>query len=257
MQLSFSFAFFLHGESTVCMSVDVRQHPAIRRVNKTHLQTCQSPNQALPGKTHKCYFTLIHLTYNKLSLALIKVILAPHGLTGTLTGAGFRLHEQGASKILEEWKHFYPVEAALKSPLYDMSLPPQGSHSSPHPSTACTSGFQTAGSNGSNIGIPPVLEVLIGGVRMRYPAPYVLVTEPEDLPKRLENVSKSKSAGPVAPKSKHGVAVTLDSESAVCPALSPGRPQSSSTTPLEVRYQLKKKLEVKSLNYNMVFFLNY
>jgi mediator of RNA polymerase II transcription subunit 13 len=50
MQLSFSFAFFLHGESTVCMSVDVRQHPSIKRVNKNHLQACQSPNQVLPGE---------------------------------------------------------------------------------------------------------------------------------------------------------------------------------------------------------------
>lgn len=30
--LSFSFAFFVHGESTVCASVDVRQHPPVRRL---------------------------------------------------------------------------------------------------------------------------------------------------------------------------------------------------------------------------------
>lgn len=47
MQLSFSFEFFVHGESTVCMSVDVRQHPAIRRVGRTHISVSQ--NQAIPG----------------------------------------------------------------------------------------------------------------------------------------------------------------------------------------------------------------
>ncbi|GBP17131.1 Mediator of RNA polymerase II transcription subunit 13-like [Eumeta japonica] len=36
--LSFSFAFFLHGESTVCASVDVRQHPPVRTVSARRLQ---------------------------------------------------------------------------------------------------------------------------------------------------------------------------------------------------------------------------
>ena len=30
--LSFSFQYFVHGESAVCTSVDVRQHPAVRRL---------------------------------------------------------------------------------------------------------------------------------------------------------------------------------------------------------------------------------
>ncbi|XP_035704664.1 mediator of RNA polymerase II transcription subunit 13-like isoform X3 [Folsomia candida] len=203
MQLSFSFAFFLHGESTVCMSVDVRQHPSIKRVNKGHLQACQSPNQVLP------------------------VILAPHGLAGMLTGVGYRLNENGSNKILDEWKQFYPVEAALKSSLYDTTVP-QTSHSSssPHPSNFQ---FQTPP---PNTGIPPVLEVLLGGVRMRYPACYVLVTEPEDLPLRPENNNLKSSAPGVTPKTKVGV--NVDSESAACPAVSPNRPQSSSTTPAEV-----------------------
>ena len=49
MQLSLSFAYFVHGESTVCMSVDVRQHPSIRRITKHHLASCQSPNYNMPG----------------------------------------------------------------------------------------------------------------------------------------------------------------------------------------------------------------
>jgi mediator of RNA polymerase II transcription subunit 13 len=50
MQLSFSFAFFLHGESTVCMSVDVRQHPPIKRISRQHLGTGQSSPHTVPGK---------------------------------------------------------------------------------------------------------------------------------------------------------------------------------------------------------------
>jgi len=32
-----SFAFFLHGESTVCASIDVRQHPPLHCLRHMHL----------------------------------------------------------------------------------------------------------------------------------------------------------------------------------------------------------------------------
>lgn len=163
-----------------------------------------------------------------------------------LTGVGYRLNENGSNKILDEWKQFYPVEAALKSSLYDTTVP-QTSHSSssPHPSNFQ---FQTPP---PNTGIPPVLEVLLGGVRMRYPACYVLVTEPEDLPLRPENNNLKSSAPGVTPKTKVGV--NVDSESAACPAVSPNRPQSSSTTPAEVSCLLiynNTKLIIKLITTN-------
>lgn len=117
--LSFSFAFFVHGESTVCASVDVRQHPAVRHLTRACLQRTQTSQSG------------------------VKVILAPYGLAGTLTGPVGRTDCQ----LLEEWKHFYPI-------------------------------------NGSNVeaGLPPLVEVLVGGVRMRYPSCYVLVTDMDDTP---------------------------------------------------------------------------
>ncbi|KAG7209053.1 hypothetical protein KM043_015211 [Ampulex compressa] len=117
--LSFSFAFFVHGESTVCASVDVRQHPAVRHLTRTCLQRTQTSQSG------------------------VKVILAPYGLAGTLTGQVGRMDSQ----LLEEWKHFYPI-------------------------------------NSSNIeaGLSPLVEVLVGGVRMRYPSCYVLVTDMDDAP---------------------------------------------------------------------------
>ena len=39
--LSFSFSYFVHGESCVCASVDVRQHPAVRRLSMQHLTTAR------------------------------------------------------------------------------------------------------------------------------------------------------------------------------------------------------------------------
>lgn len=220
MQLSFSFSFFVHGESTVCMSVDVRQHPSVKRVSKQHLLACQSPNQTVP------------------------VILAPYGLAGTLTGVGYRMSDPGTHKILEEWKQFYPVEAALKSPFYDVSTSnsTQGPHSSPQSSATNGGGSQQpspgmaqGASALSSAGIPPVLEVIVGGVRMRYPSCYVLCTELDDLPRSLDssnssNVSSSSSV-PAALKSKSSPTKTVkDSEAAACPVKSPGRPQGSLTT---------------------------
>lgn len=51
------------------------------------------------------------------------------------------------SQLLEEWKHFYPIN-----------------------------------SSNTEAGLPPLVEVLVGGVRMRYPSCYVLVTDMDDTP---------------------------------------------------------------------------
>lgn len=48
--LSFSFAFFVHGDSLVCASVDVRQHPPVRRLTKWHLQQAQASTVGVKGK---------------------------------------------------------------------------------------------------------------------------------------------------------------------------------------------------------------
>lgn len=47
--LSFSFSFFVHGESTVCASIDVRQHPVVRKVTQRHLAAAQASNGGVHG----------------------------------------------------------------------------------------------------------------------------------------------------------------------------------------------------------------
>lgn len=47
--LSFSLSFFVHGESIVCASVDVRQHPPVRQLTRRHLLLAQQTNQGIPG----------------------------------------------------------------------------------------------------------------------------------------------------------------------------------------------------------------
>ncbi|CAH1135801.1 unnamed protein product [Ceutorhynchus assimilis] len=117
--LSFSFAFFVHGETSVCASVDVRQHPPVRRLTRWHMQEAQSNTGG------------------------IKVILAPFGLAGTLTGQSFRSPDSTA-KFLDDWSHFYPLDKS--SSLTDSS----------------------------------VVEVIVGGAKMRYPSCYVMVTDLDD-----------------------------------------------------------------------------
>ncbi|XP_066252253.1 mediator of RNA polymerase II transcription subunit 13 isoform X2 [Euwallacea similis] len=132
--LSFSFAFFVHGESSVCASVDVRQHPPVRRLTRWHMQEAQANTGG------------------------IKVILAPFGLAGTLTGQSSRSPESTA-KFLDDWSHFYPLDKS--SSLTDSS----------------------------------VVEVVVGGAKMRYPSCYVMVTDLDDNGNQiLSGVSNGPSA---------------------------------------------------------------
>ena len=124
--LSFSFQYFVHGESAVCTSVDVRQHPAVRRLTSHHLTTAAS----LAASVH--------------------VVLAPHGMAGTLTGTSFQETDPAARKLLEEWKAFWP--------LYNNS-------------------YASKDSSGHSLNMPAAVEVIVGGAKLVYPTSYVLVTD--------------------------------------------------------------------------------
>ena len=83
--LSFSFQYFVHGESAVYTSVDVRQHPAVTRLSHHHLASAAS----LSANVH--------------------VVLAPYGMAGTLTGTSFTHSDPNIKKLLEEWRAFWPL----------------------------------------------------------------------------------------------------------------------------------------------------
>ncbi|XP_052757574.1 mediator of RNA polymerase II transcription subunit 13 isoform X2 [Galleria mellonella] len=135
--LSFSFAFFLHGESTVCASVDVRQHPPVRTLTARR-------RHALHGAGRR---------------ADAKVILAPFGLEGTLTGREWTDNDPATARLLEAWRQLYPLEQGCGA-----------------------------------------VEVVCGGVRMRYPLPYALVTEMESAP------APPPSAAALARRTMHALA---------------------------------------------------
>jgi len=83
--LSFSFQYFVHGESVVCTSVDVRQHPPVRRLSHAHLAAAAS----LQGS--------------------VQVVLAPYGMAATLTGNSYKAGDPASAKLLDEWKAFWPL----------------------------------------------------------------------------------------------------------------------------------------------------
>ena len=64
------------------------------------------------------------------------VILSPSGLNAVMTGHSYKTSDAGISDILEEWKLFYPRR-------FDLDLSPS---------------------------LPAAIEVVTGGVRMRYPS---------------------------------------------------------------------------------------
>ncbi|ESN93685.1 hypothetical protein HELRODRAFT_180782 [Helobdella robusta] len=80
--LSMSFNFFLHGDSTVCVSVDVRRHEALFSLTHTVLSAAQ------------------HITV---------VLLAPYGLSGTLTGKIYSDSEARSMQMMEDWKKYVMV----------------------------------------------------------------------------------------------------------------------------------------------------
>ncbi|XP_074640708.1 mediator of RNA polymerase II transcription subunit 13-like [Tubulanus polymorphus] len=124
---SIAFSFFLHGESTVCSSIDVRQHPPVHRLTQELLNSAQDPSTE------------------------IQVILAPYGLAGTLTGQSYRDSDPYTRKLMDDWRQFYPIMNVR-----DKEYP------------------------NSDEKLPNMVEVKVGGVRMRYPSCFVLVTDMDD-----------------------------------------------------------------------------
>ncbi|XP_077510502.1 mediator complex subunit skuld isoform X2 [Amblyomma americanum] len=135
-QLTFAFHFFVHGDSTVCASVDVRQHPAIHRISRQHVLAAQSASQS------PC-----------------KVILGPFGLAGVLTGQGFKETDVATQSLLTEWHQFYPL------PLF----------------TSTTHRGDATPSSGDEEPLPCALEVIVGGIKLRYPSAYVFVVETDEV----------------------------------------------------------------------------
>nr|CAB3263725.1 mediator of RNA polymerase II transcription subunit 13-like [Phallusia mammillata] len=132
-RFSFSFSFFLHGESSVCTTVEVAKHQTLERLSYQYVQRILS-----------------NIHQNR------SVVLAPFGLEAKLTGAVYRSpHDPTVKKLIEEWAPFYPLGNA------DDIMPDD--------EASDDDGYD------DHIPVPPVVEVVVGGVHMNYPSQFVLV----------------------------------------------------------------------------------
>ncbi|KPU78214.1 uncharacterized protein Dana_GF10192, isoform B [Drosophila ananassae] len=167
--LSFSFTFFVHGD-TVCASIDLREHPAVRPLTKEHLAEAAAafaaasapPGSAAPGAAGGAGGPQPSQEPAQNGPAMDeageggaakvtppahprKVMLAPFGIAAILTGNSYKANDPMAEKILEDWASFFPL---------------------------C---------NKDNTDLPPVVEVVSGGHKMYHPTNYVLVTDLDDM----------------------------------------------------------------------------
>ncbi|XP_029108438.1 mediator of RNA polymerase II transcription subunit 13-like isoform X3 [Scleropages formosus] len=105
-----------------------------------------------------------HVALAQTSSSPIRVILSPYGLAGTLTGQAYRMRDPAVRKLIEEWCYFYPTALRRRGGERD-----------------------DEGDDGTNGPGDPhghvAVEVIVGGVRMIYPAAFVLITQ-GDLPVR-------------------------------------------------------------------------
>lgn len=158
--LSFSFAFFVHGDSTVCASIDLREHPAVRRLTLDHIQQAAAASAAAITNQQSTPPSYPLTAQTPLASPATggpgsnngesvpkpqRVILAPFGMSGTLTGQVYRLGslDMATQKALDDWCAFYPLTVTVD-----------------HPDE-----------------LPVMVEVVTGGVKMRYPTKYVLVSD--------------------------------------------------------------------------------
>jgi mediator of RNA polymerase II transcription subunit 13 len=110
--LSFSFAFFVHGESTVCASMDIREHPPIRPLTEEYLNeviknTQQNLENCSPNDDDEKEDFNNDINHN---VSMQSVILAPFGLSAVLTGNRSESCEQFSDKIINDWNNFYPMK---------------------------------------------------------------------------------------------------------------------------------------------------
>lgn len=161
----------MHGDSTVCASIDLREHPAVRRLTMDHLneaiiqqaaavahQQANTPPPAMskaqtplasPAGGGGGHATGNQPQHNNNSGEPVprprRVILAPFGMSGTLTGQVYRLGslDTATQKALDDWCAFYPLLVTAD-----------------HPED-----------------LPVMVEVVTGGVKLRYPTKYVLVSD--------------------------------------------------------------------------------
>lgn len=128
---------------------------------------------------------------------LIIVILSPYGLAGCLTGQAYKEGDASVQKLLNEWKQFYPIYQSAKGEGSNAaaSRPPsqlpsqntfrmdigEDAHGTASNSTPASGNASSATS--ANAGqLPAAVEVVVAGIKMKYPSCYIYTTETTNSP---------------------------------------------------------------------------
>ncbi|CAH8841921.1 unnamed protein product [Trichobilharzia szidati] len=178
-QYSVSFSFFLHGESTVCASLDIRQHTAVQRVTTEHIQKCLTTQTIMP------------------------VILAPYGISAGLTGLTCDKKDDDMTAESEAWSTFYPLRSSHEYestiscvtglPFFAMATPISQS-SRQQNRFGSDKKRPLEETNRRCADVPPkFVEVIVDGFRMRYPMCFVLVTAENDSSGQQDNSATSEN----------------------------------------------------------------
>ncbi|XP_033845469.1 mediator of RNA polymerase II transcription subunit 13-like isoform X1 [Periophthalmus magnuspinnatus] len=93
-----------------------------------------------------------HIRLAQTCSAPVQVVLSPYGLRGILTGQAFKMSDPAARKLMEEWSYFYPTVLQKKD----------GDKQK-----------ESAFDRSDHMAV----EVIVGGVRMTYPAAFVLIAQ--------------------------------------------------------------------------------
>lgn len=99
--------------------MDIREHPPVRPLTHEYLnealkqqtQIQQNLENKLSGNNDSIENSLSN-EYNNDDSANNQpksVILAPFGLSATLTGQSYQITDQQTEKILKDWREFYPL----------------------------------------------------------------------------------------------------------------------------------------------------
>lgn len=131
--LAFSFSIFIHGESSVVASVNIKEKGVVRVLNKKDLQKVSLSIGHYDGR----------------------VLLAPFGLNAHLTGHSIPDTDSRSTKIMNEWKRFFPVEGKQDE----------------NKSTKMNDHSNFKGDT-----LPMIVEVTLGEVKMLYPSSLILVS---------------------------------------------------------------------------------
>ncbi|CAG5867489.1 unnamed protein product [Menidia menidia] len=107
------------------------------------------------------HITEHHIQLAQTSTTPVQVILSPYGLSGTLTGQAYKMSDPATRKLMEEWSYFYPMVLKHK----EGSSEKEKEEASQAYDRSCH----------------VAVEVIVGGVRMTYPAAFVLIAQ-WDLP---------------------------------------------------------------------------